>query len=136
MRSVNGRGDGILSKLIDAEKLDFVSYQGIPDGYKDSFDSGILYAMNLIDDQPTIDAVPVSTLEQIKWERDSFAEQIREIGGEPFAKWDAMDVVKVVRCKDCKYADKNGEQCFCKISDYLHWHESDFFCAYGEKVTE
>ena len=48
-----------MSKLIDAEKLDFVSYQGIPDGYKDSFDSGILYAMNLIDEQPTIDAVPV-----------------------------------------------------------------------------
>ena len=48
-----------MSKLIDAEKLDFVSYQGIPDGYKDSFDSGVLYAMNLIDDQPTIDAVTV-----------------------------------------------------------------------------
>ena len=37
-----------MSKLIDAEKLDFISYQGIPNGYKNSFDSGILYAMNLI----------------------------------------------------------------------------------------
>lgn len=48
-----------MSKYIDAEKLDLVSYQGIPDGYKDSFDSGVLYAMNLIDEQPTVDAVPV-----------------------------------------------------------------------------
>lgn len=64
-----------------------------------------------IDIQPTIDAVPVSTLEQIKWERDSFAEQIREIGGEPFAKWDAMDVVKVVRCKDCKYFNPHVMEC-------------------------
>lgn len=48
-----------MSKLIDTEKLDFVSYQGIPNGYKDSFDSGVLYAMNLIDKQPIIDAVPV-----------------------------------------------------------------------------
>lgn len=52
-------GDEILSKLIDAEKLDLVSYQGIPNGYKDSFDNGVLYAMNLIDEQPTVDAVPV-----------------------------------------------------------------------------
>ena len=50
---------GKMSRLIDAEKLDLVSYQGIPNGYKDSFDSGVLYAMNLIDDQPTVDAVPV-----------------------------------------------------------------------------
>lgn len=48
-----------MSKLIDTEKLDFVSYQGIPDGYKDSFDSGVLYAMDLIDKQPAIDAVHV-----------------------------------------------------------------------------
>ena len=48
-----------MSKLIDVEKLDFVSYQGIPDGYKDSFDSGVLYAMNLIDDQPTADVAPI-----------------------------------------------------------------------------
>lgn len=48
-----------MSKLIDAEKLDFVSYQGIPNGYKDSFDSGVLYAMNLIDEQPIVDATPV-----------------------------------------------------------------------------
>ena len=48
-----------MSRLIDAEKLDLVSYQGIPNGYKDSFDSGVLYAMNLMDDQPTIDAAPV-----------------------------------------------------------------------------
>lgn len=48
-----------MSRLIDSEKIDFVSYQGIPNGYKDSFDSGVLYAMNLIYEQPTIYAVPV-----------------------------------------------------------------------------
>ena len=93
-----------MSKLIDAEKLDFVSYQGIPDGYKDSFDSGVLYAMNIIDDQPTVDAVPV------------------------------------VRCKDCIFAHLtyDGE---CKYCDAWSGGEplyldGDFYCSFGEKVTE
>lgn len=48
-----------MSRYIYAENLDCISYQGVPDGYEDSFDSGVLYAMNLIDEQPTVDAVPV-----------------------------------------------------------------------------
>ena len=48
-----------MSRYIDAENLDCISYQGAPDGYEDSFDSGVLYAMNLVDEQPTADVVPV-----------------------------------------------------------------------------
>lgn len=87
----------------------------------------------VVNDAPTIDAVSVSTLEQIKWERDSFAEQIREIGGEPFAKWDAMDVAKVVRCKDCKYY--NGRKVM-NCSYHINAVKENDFCSYGEKVTE
>lgn len=96
-----------MSKLIDAEKLDFISYQGIPNGYKNSFDSGILYAMNLIDDQPTIDAVPV------------------------------------VRCKDCKFAHLtyDGKCKYCDAwsddgSGEQLYLDGDFYCSFGEKVTE
>jgi len=45
-------------RLADIEKLDLVSYEGIPEGYKDTFDSGVLYAMNLIDGLDTIEAIP------------------------------------------------------------------------------
>lgn len=92
-----------------------------------------------IDIQPTIDAVPVSTLEQIKWERDSFAEQIREIGGEPFSKWDAMDVVKVVRCKDCKHWLKTtityeeGYPVYTCPKLTMEWGDENGYCFMGER---
>lgn len=53
-----------MSRYIDAENLDCISYQGVPDGYEDTFDSGVLYAMNLVYEQPTVDAVPWEFLER------------------------------------------------------------------------
>ena len=38
-----------MSRYVDIENLDFITYNDIPNGYTDSFDSGVLYAMNLID---------------------------------------------------------------------------------------
>lgn len=127
-------------RLIDAEYLlDLIKdIDGERFGYVDAED---------INNAPTVDAVPVSTLEQIKWERDSFVEQIREIGGEPFAKWDAMDVVKVVRCKDCKHyeldswAKVNGIPLIVAHNICKRWGEGcktdeNGFCFMGEKVTE
>ena len=91
----------------------------------------------MIGSVPTVEAFPVSVLEQIKWERDSLAEQIREIGGKPFAKWDA-DIVKVVRCKDCKYWDvrtTNKKGFVVCNATHMDCTENDF-CSFGEKVTE
>lgn len=109
-------------RLIDAEYLlDLIKdINGERYGYIDAED---------ISNAPTVDAVPVSTLEQIKWERDSFVEQIREIGGEPFAKWDAMDVVKVVRCRDCKYY---RERHVMNCSYHINAVKENWFCSQGE----
>lgn len=41
-------------RLIDAGVFEVVSYKGIPDGYKDTFDDGVLWMCEKIDDAPTI----------------------------------------------------------------------------------
>lgn len=41
-----------MSRYIDSEKIDFFAFKGIPDGYKDTFTDGVLYALNRIDELP------------------------------------------------------------------------------------
>lgn len=43
-----------MPRYIDAEPFDCISWKGIPEGYDDTFDSGVLYVADLIDDAPTI----------------------------------------------------------------------------------
>lgn len=43
-----------MPRYIDAERLDCISWKGIPEGYDDTFDSGVLWMADLIDDQPTV----------------------------------------------------------------------------------
>lgn len=49
-----------------------------------------------------------------------------------------VDVVKVVRCKDCKYYLNSNEKC-ALIDTRLHFYEtdkswtSDCFCSWGER---
>jgi hypothetical protein len=43
-----------MPRYIDAEPFGCISWKGIPEGYDDSFDSGVLYVADLIDDAPTI----------------------------------------------------------------------------------
>lgn len=75
-----------MSRYIDAEKFDVFTYKGIPEGYKDKFDDGVLYALNAFDRIPTV------------------------------------DVVHVVRCKDCR------RKLICGKGD-------NYFCAEGEKIS-
>lgn len=44
-----------MSRLIDAELLDCVSWKDIPDGYKDTFVDGARWILEQIDAQPTIE---------------------------------------------------------------------------------
>lgn len=44
----------------------------------------------------------------------------------------AVDVVEVVRCKECKYGEKDGNEMYC-LFDGASWHESDYYCSYGER---
>ena len=83
-------------------------------------------------------------LRQIMWERDFFEEQIREIGGEPFLKWECTDAVHVVRCKDCKYYaiyelkrdgtdDRRHKPSVCIKEKYAVHRKPDWYCADGER---
>lgn len=42
-------------RLINADVYECVSYKGVPDGYDDSFDGGVLWMLDHIDEQPTIE---------------------------------------------------------------------------------
>lgn len=75
----------------------------------------------------------MSYLEQVIWERDLAMEQLKE-HGIAFGGI-APDVVKVVRCKDCRFLiDRNDGTYGC----YRHFVEEcklDDYCSYGEKRT-
>lgn len=89
-----------------------------------------------IDEQPTVDAVPVKSIEQLKWERDTAIEQLEE-HGIPFCG--KADVVAVVRCKDCKHyrtsdaGHPNCDYCNRLICGTV---KPDFYCADGERREE
>lgn len=78
---------------------------------------------------------------------DGFSpDEIYEMGWNDLkSKMEEMDIVPVVRCKDCKYAymTDDGYCNWCDIMadllglDYDDIHlPGDWFCADGEKVTE
>ena len=93
--------------------------------------------MSEIDDAPTVDAVPVGVLEQIRWERDTAMQQLEE-HGIPFCG-KADDVVHVVRCGEC--ARRYTELCSlsvgqmnCKV--YFIQQGDDFFCKKGRRDND
>ena len=55
-------------------------------------------------------------------------------------KADVEDVVKVVRCKDCKYAKKSktvlGVPDYSCLKTNITCLDADDFCSYGEKKYE
>lgn len=91
---------------------------------------------------PGVDAVIRPVVEQIQWERDCAIEQLKE-HNIPFGGF-APDVVKVVRCEDCKYAELSiniiGDlSCCCNNPDvgFYEWRMGlDDFCSYGERREE
>lgn len=50
------------------------------------------------------------------------------------------DYVRVVRCKDCEYADKevyqNNEMWLCRCRKYSQVVEANDFCSYGERRSD
>ena len=84
----------------------------------------------------SVDAVSREVLDQIRWERDIAIEQLKE-HGIPFGGI-APDVVKIVRCKYCKYRieDKDfvrGHYCVKRPHNGGYFCEDGDFCSYGEK---
>ena len=111
-----------MSRYIDADEFMARCYQELKECEGEDFKEGIRWMMVDVVELQTVDVVPISQIDQIKWERDMAFEQIREIGGEPFMKWECTDVVHVVRCKDCR------RKLICGKGD-------NYFCAEGEKIS-
>ena len=96
----------------------------------------------IIEGQTAVDAVSRGVHDQVRWERDVAIGQLEE-HGIPFGGI-APDVVKVVRCKDCKYCmmcypeKQIGKEAtpgwYCK--DQKKYRRPDDFCSYGERRTD
>lgn len=43
------------------------------------------------------------------------------------------DVVKIVRCKDCKYYSKMYKLCSCRSDKFNVYLNDNDFCSYGER---
>lgn len=56
---------------------------------------------SLILEAPTADVVSREVFEQVKWERDTALQTLKEHG---IGLGETADVVEVVRCKNCKYS--------------------------------
>lgn len=74
--------------------------------------------------------IPIGAVEQIKWERDMAMQQLEE-HGIPFCGV-ADDVVKVVRCKDCKFCLIHTQ--WCKRLNKMT--NGNWFCAAGERKEQ
>ena len=107
---------------------------------EDGGDCGFCYIpVEAVKNAPAVDAVSRAVFEQIYWERNQAIEQLRDYDI-PFGGI-APDVVKVVRCKDCKHFEIDEGDflglCKCGSIDTNHggeiYPEEDFFCAYGER---
>lgn len=82
-------------------------------------------AIDMAIESLSADVVPKGVLNQFRWERDVAMMQLEEYGI-PFLTNKDEDIVKVVRCKDCKWYKA------CKVFSNNAWHDDDF-CAYGER---
>ena len=134
-------------RLIDADKIDFNEvFGGQSDFAKDTREA----AQSLIDAQPTVEAVPKSYAEQIRWERDVAVGQLNEIGcqfGQKMDEVKKLEAVPVVHCKECKnwhkdigwcdkhshFIDSDGSFCHpWESSNWKMFDENDF-CSDGER---
>ena len=48
-----------MSEFIDRDRLEVVGYQGVPEGYENTFDCGVMWLLEQIDEMPSSDVVGV-----------------------------------------------------------------------------
>lgn len=89
--------------------------------------------VNLIQKQPAADVVSRSALEQIKWEHDEAFDTLERHG---LSLGSNVDVVEVVRCKDCKHFIPFKKNVFCKgdcscDNGLGNFVRPDDYCSYG-----
>ena len=124
--------DALMEKLVSLQKK-FNSNKGM--------DIDVFACVATINAMPTVDAMPVKSAVQLKWERDEAIQKLEE-HGIPFCG--KADVVAVVRCGECKhsYHTMNGKTkssmrvvLACSEMDDREV-EPDWYCADGERRSE
>lgn len=116
---------------VERAKYDYFGFDEIDDGiYK-----GLSIAIGKVDKAPTVDAVPVEVVEQLRWERDTAIQQLEEYGI-PFCG--KADVVAVVRCKYCRWGREACGNIECSVDRNLppEYHGYGWFCPNGERRTD
>lgn len=96
---------------------------------------GLESAIAQCDKAPTVDAVSRGVHEQVRWERDVAIEQLESYG---VSLGEKADVVKVVRCKDCKHFIQGEpyDPCECmkwKVKWGAVYTTQDGYCHKGER---
>lgn len=92
-------------------------------GISTGLEMGISGCISLLNNAPAADVVSKAAIEQLKWERDTAIEQLKEYGVSFCEK--KKDMVEVVRCKDCKHWDFGD----CYRQELTGPTD---FCSYGE----
>ena len=122
-----------MSRLIDADKIDFNEvFGGQSDFAKDTRGA----AQSLIDAQPTVEAVPKSYAEQIRWERDVAVRQLNEIGCQFGQKMDEvkkkLEVLQWIPCSE-KLPDDDTDVLICsgEFVHEAHFEDGHFSNSYG-----
>ena len=67
-----------------------------------------------------------------------YIEALKNVDAEVM-KIPAADVVKVVRCKDCRHRDPEDKKCDCGGTERQGCRfpvDDDYFCAYGERKKD
>lgn len=129
-----------MARLIDADRLILVNDDACEKASKGESEFVVKTLENfrdridrLVNAQPTVDAVPVDVLQQVRWERDIAIGQLSDIGKSLGERMD--DVAKVVRCKDCIHAEV--ESCpdgllWCNAMQTAMLEEE--YCSHGERI--
>ena len=100
-------------RLIDADEFDVISYKETV-GYADCFDSGALYALELIDAAPEIDAVEVVRCKDCK----HYKPQKKTAHWENRANYcNRIVTIKVQPDDFCSYGERKGAKLDEEVSE-------------------
>ena len=102
------------------------------------WDKAMESAQELLSELPSAEAVSKGVLEQFRWERDVAMGQLEEYGI-PFGTNKDEDMVRVVRCKDCKDSrvyGKTTQWLACESVMEGQATDPDGYCYLGKRREE
>jgi hypothetical protein len=91
--------------------------------------------VDLIDAQPTVDAVPVSELHEVEKERDYWMDKAQSYEQTILRLSICTGEVPIIRCKDCKHWDGDDSDTFCSELG-IFGTDPNSFCSYAVRKEE